>query len=140
MPRCTIFSFSVLFLENRLVTPIRSPSQRGFARNGSGKTAPKFPPHRAKSTPCLQIPATNEITSLSCTKDPISGIRAIPATNRQDFHQPAVYIGRTQPHAYNHLPARSFEVLMEPLSDQMSQIISTGFEGIVLFIVTSAGN
>ena len=29
---------------------------------------------------------------------------------------------------------------MEPLSDQMSQIISTGFEGIVLFIVTSAGN
>ena len=67
---------------------------------------------------CLQIPATNEITSLSCAKDPISGFRAIPATDRQDLHQPAVYIGRTQPHAYNHLPARSFEVLMEPLSGE----------------------
>ena len=140
MPRCAIFNFSVLFLENRLVTPIRSPNQRGFARNGSEKNRAKFSPHRAKSTPCLQIPATNEITFLICVKDPISGFRAIPSTDRQDFHQPAVYIGRTQPHAYNHLPARSFEVLMEPLSDQMSQIISTGFEGIVLFIVTSAGN
>ena len=119
---------------------MRSPNQRGFARNGSGKNSAKFSPHRPKSTPCLQIPATNEITSLSYAKDPISGFRAIPATDRQDFHQPAVYIGKTQPHAYNHLPARSFEVLMEPLSDQMSQIISTGFEGIVLFIVTSAGN
>ena len=133
MPRCAIFNFSVLFLENRLVTPIRSPNQRGFARNGSEK-------QRAKSTPCLQIPATNEITFLICVKDPISGFRAIPAIDRQDFHQPAAYIGRTQPHAYNHLPARSFEVFMEPLSDQMSQIIRTGFEGIVLFIVTSAGN
>ena len=100
MPCCSIFNFSVLFLENRLVTPIRSPNQRGFARNGSGK----FSPHRAKSTPCLQILATNEITSLSCAKDPISGFRAIRATDRQDFHQPVVYIGRTQPHAYNHLP------------------------------------
>ena len=127
MPRCAIFNFSVLFLENRLVTPIRSPNQRGVARNGSGKTAPNFSPHRAKSTPCLQIKATNEITFLICAKDPISGFRAIPAIDRQDFHQPAVYIGRTQPHAYNHLPARSFEVLTEPLSDQMSQIISTGF-------------
>ena len=140
MPRCAIFNFSVLFLENRLVTPIRSPNQRGFARNGSGKTAQKFSPHRAKSTPCLQIPATNGITFLICAKDPISGFRAIPAIDRQDFHKPAAYIGRTQPHAFNHLPTRSFEVLMEPLSDQMSQIISTGFEGIVLFIVTSAGN
>ena len=130
MPRCTIFNFSVLFLENRLVTPIRSPNQRGFARNGSEK----FSPHRAKSTPCLQIPATNEITFLICVKDPISGFRAIPAIDRQDFHQPAVYIGRTQPHAYNHLPARSSEVFMEPLLDQMSQIISTGFEGIVLLL------
>ena len=100
----------------------------------------KFSPHRAKSTPCLQTPATNEITSLSCVKDPISGFRAIRATDRQDFHQPTVYIGRTQPHAYNHLPARSLVVLMEPLSGQMSQTISTGFEGIVLFIVTSTGN
>ena len=136
MPRCAIFNFSVLFLEKRLATPIRSPNQRGFARNGSGKTAPNF--HHI--APCLQIPATNEITFLICVKDPISGFRAIPTTDRQDFHQPAAYIGRTQPHAYNHLPARSFEVLMEPLSDQMSQIFSTGFEGIVLFIVTSAGN
>ena len=140
MPRCIIFNFSVLFLENRLVTPMRSPNQKGFARNGSEKNSTKFSPHRAKSTPCLQIPTTNEITSLSCAKDPISGFRVTPATDRQDFHQPAVYIGRTQPHAYNHLPTRSFEVLMEPLSGQMSQIISTGFEGIVLFIVTSAGN
>ena len=140
MPRCTIFNFSVLFLENRLATPIRSPNQRGFARNGSEKTAPNFHHNRAKSTPCLQFPATNEITFLICAKDPISGFRAIPAIDRQDFHQPAAYIGRTQPHAYNHLPARSFEVFMEPLSDQMSQIIRTGFEGIVLFIVTSAGN
>ena len=60
-------------------------------------------------------------------------------TDRQDFHQPTKYIGRTQPHAYNHLPARSFEVIIEPLSGQMSHIISTGLEGIVLFIVTSAG-
>ena len=37
MPRCAIFNFWVLFLENRLVTPIRSPNQRGFARNGSEK-------------------------------------------------------------------------------------------------------
>ena len=42
MPRCAIFNFSVLFLENQLVTPIRSSNQRGFARNGSGKTAPNF--------------------------------------------------------------------------------------------------
>ena len=136
MPRCSIFNFSVLFLENRLVTPIRSPNQRGFARNGSEK----FSPHRTESTTCLQIPATNEITSLYCAKDPISGFRAILATDRQDFHQPTVYIRRTQRHAYNHLTARSCEVLVEPLSGQMSQIISTGFEGIVLFIVTSAGN
>ena len=140
MPRCAIFNFSVLFLENRLATPIRSPNQRGFARNGSEKTAPNFHHNRAKSTPCLQFPATNEITFLICVKDPISGYRAIPAIDRQVFHQPAAYIGRTQPHAYNHLPARSSEVFMEPLLDQMSQIISTGFEGIVLFIVTSAGN
>ena len=104
------------------------------------KNSAKFSPHRAKSTPCLQTPATNEVTFLICVKDPISGFRAIPAIDRQDFHQPAAYIGRTQPHAYNHLPARSFEAFMEPLSDQMSQIIRTGFEGIVLFIVTSAGN
>ena len=35
MPRCAIFNFSVLFLENRLATPIRSPNQRGFARNNT---------------------------------------------------------------------------------------------------------
>ena len=104
------------------------------------KNSAKFSPHRAKSTPCLQFPATNENTFLIRAKDPISGFRAIPAIDRQDFRQPTAYIGRTQPHAYNHLPARSFEVLTEPLSDQMSQIFSTGFEGIVLFIVTSAGN
>ena len=28
------------------------------------KNSAKFSPHRAKSTPCLQIPATNEITFL----------------------------------------------------------------------------
>ena len=104
------------------------------------KNSAKSSPHRAKSTPCLQIPATNEITSLICVKDPISGFRATQATDRQDFRQPAVYTGRTQPHAYNHLPARSFVVLMEPHSSKMSQYISTGLEGIALFIVTSAGN
>ena len=105
-----------------------------------GKNSAKFSPHRVKSTPCLQTPATNEITSLICVKDPISDFRAIPVIDRQDFHQPAVYTGRTQPHAYNHLPTRSFVVLMEPHSSKMSQYISTGLEGIVLFIVTSTGN
>ena len=52
------------------------------------KNSAKLSPHRAKSTPCLQIPATNEITFLICAKDPISGFRAIPAIDRQDFHQP----------------------------------------------------
>ena len=79
-------------------------------------------------------------TSLICAKDSISGLKAILATDRQDFHQPAVYTGRTWPHAYNHPPARSFAICMEPHSGQMSQFISTGFEGIVLFTVTSSGN
>ena len=127
MPRCSIFNFSVLFLENRPCNSNEVTQSERICEKWFGKNSAKFSPHRAKSTPCLQIPATNEITSLSYAKDPISGFRAIPVTDRQDFHQPAVYIGRTQPHAYNHLPARSFEVLMEPLSGQMSQIISTVF-------------
>ena len=79
MPRCAIFNFSVLFLENRLVTPIRSPNQRGVARNGSENSA-KFSPHRAKSTPCLQTSATNEITFLICVKDPISSEKLRPVS------------------------------------------------------------
>ena len=46
------------------------------------KNSAKFSPHRAKSTPCLQTPATNEITSLICVKDPISGFRDGQATKR----------------------------------------------------------
>ena len=102
------------------------------------QSLPALPPpggaRQAQSA--LEYQVSESFSCLQC----IAFLTARVPLDRQDFHQPAAYIGRTQPHAYNHLPARSFEVLMEPLSDQMSQIISTGFEGIVLFIVTSAGN
>ena len=69
MPRCAIFNFSVLFLENRLVTPIRSPNQGGFARNGSGKTAPTFhhiAPLYTTSTMTSQCPVKIHVVA-SCS-------------------------------------------------------------------------
>ena len=111
MPRCTIFNFSVLFLENRLVTPIRSPNQRGFARNGlrtqsttgsSAGTGTGFRPRRLapKSTPvCLHCSASfgyrTELIShvnekhwsfkcQDCVKDPI--LAADRDNHRSDVH------------------------------------------------------